>query len=331
MPQRRLAAFLGASFVLVLFFTTGLFQTLTSPRNPSLISPLPQEATRQQYSTPTLFYVEHIMKCGGTYLCALYESLNSLPATFQGENCRVNITDQDKLFRPHILTSEASEILESYNVRRHLVMSEQGYVDPSGDVQAKDLSRFVDLTVPFWDTFQTILLVRDPVDRILSFYRMWGIEGDKIDDIFLPTFQLRADPYDEQRFNFITSHIVPGYRSERKHPGDCPRNVIAAAKRVIDKFDAVLNLSDLQKESLLIIADLLGIKSGQKISMPDRQQTRRSKKVTSTAATLTPSRREKLQSFNRCDIEVVAYANAKVKRLAATVAAKKRRLRAVAL
>eukprot|EP00656_Telonema_subtile_P009099 TRINITY_DN14267_c0_g1_i1.p2 TRINITY_DN14267_c0_g1~~TRINITY_DN14267_c0_g1_i1.p2 ORF type:complete len:141 (-),score=33.57 TRINITY_DN14267_c0_g1_i1:95-517(-) len=63
----------------------------------------------------------------------------------------------------------------------------------------------------------------------------------------------------KQRQNFLTQHLVPGFRA--KNPGKCSNLVLQRAKRVIDRFDLVLNLVDLPALSSIVVEYHLNISS----------------------------------------------------------------------
>ena len=60
-----------------------------------------------------------------------------------------------------------------------------------------------------------------------------------------------------QRDNFVTQHLVPGFREHR----ECSIEVLRLAKQAVDRFSVVLNVADLPEESDLLAQRFLNIRT----------------------------------------------------------------------
>lgn len=113
-----------------------------------------------------------------------------------------------------------------------VVFSEQGWIHRS-DQSMGPMDRFARLNGSFWHSYHTVLLVREPVERYVSHLRML-YNGDEQ--------QMWAHARDERhlllRRNFLTQHLVPGFR----HDGgvdNCSDAVVARGKQVMAAYDFV--------------------------------------------------------------------------------------------
>ena len=112
-----------------------------------------------------------------------------------------------------------------------------------------------------------------------------------------------------QRDNFLTQHLVPGFREHR----ECSIEVVRLAKQAVDRFSVVLNVADLPEESDLLAQRFLNIRTvGDEL---DRQVGLAN---IHSSQTRTPAgarvRSAQFEAANKCDTDAVEYANDRVRR-----------------
>ena len=266
----------------------------------------------------TIYYVEHVMKTGGTFLCQLHRKWYGQPQNTTS-NCVSSHPKGRALFRPSITPEQARQRLGEDPFLTNLVMSEPGWTYRRKD-NFGDMMRFRYLDASFWDTYTTILLVRDPVDRFLSYARMKRLIHEKEGGEGWEGVQklVATDvPHtlEKQRTNFLTQHLVPGVRADPS--SRCSAMAVAWGKKVIDRYDAVLNIADMPLESYKVLRHTFG-RDDFEVPLP-MKKLRRHEHLTSAAALLNETGRLLLEDHNRCDAELVAYANARVKEMAENV------------
>ena len=301
-------------------------------------------------------FVEHVMKCGGTYVCNAFMASRGivpqrnrvthkttaklLAAESHAErlsfrdNCRH--CPEATCLNPNITRDEARAVFEAHPSWGNLTMNEPGWVHANSD-ENFDTRRFLGSpsgrTASFWRAFTTVLLVRDPFARFLSWAKLdrfvievsdgrgrlagvaavlgssacatsddclWGspclangacdyescdawhawvsaqeshmksragsyaaeVEPRACDlrrsktrakaQVMLTSGQLKT-----QRDNFVTQHLVPGFREHR----ECSIEVLRLAKQAVDRFSVVLNVADLPEESDLLAQRFLNIRT----------------------------------------------------------------------
>mmetsp|Transcript_2743 Transcript_2743/g.3406 ORF Transcript_2743/g.3406 Transcript_2743/m.3406 type:complete len:271 (+) Transcript_2743:339-1151(+) len=258
----------------------------------------------------------------GTALCSALTVPKGCDRNWK--NCRPDlerdqiqkITSGIDYFAPNITKSLVNEVAANIESLCGVVFHEPGYSFKSRTSWKALLTPYENLKSPFWDAYTTVLLVRDPYTRLWSHYHQWEIgKYDQNVDHWLSgykefgTFELSII-----KNNFITQHLVPGFRRNltKFDTEACTPSVIEHAKKVVDKFDIVLNFKDLSKESFLIVNKKLQLNAESFNGVHRQTRVTRDGKP----PILTKSQASKFRKLNRCDYSIVKYANEKIKKLA---------------
>uniref|UniRef100_A0A7S2U429 Sulfotransferase domain-containing protein n=1 Tax=Lotharella oceanica TaxID=641309 RepID=A0A7S2U429_9EUKA len=274
----------------------------------SVTDPQPQKRKRQH------FYVEHVMKCGGSALCYAFVSLGGCSRYYRDikRNCRIDTYRE--VFRKAAggLEWDSANITSSA-VKRGMVMvpnlcgvvfNEPGWMHRHEN-NFGAMERYRNLSAPFWDAYTTVLVVRDPWDRYYSHVRMLKLfqEQDDSDMSDVENLVNNQGPFDDDEMriastNFLTQHLVPEFRHD---PSNCTQETIRRAVRAVNRFDHVFNFfGDSHVESEYIMQSLFGV-------WIDDFKTRR---VTHRRPpSLSPGQRRVFEEKNQCDLQIISHVN----------------------
>eukprot|EP00466_Bigelowiella_natans_P006267 jgi/Bigna1/79049/fgenesh1_pg.59_\ len=261
-------------------------------------------------------YVEHVMKCGGTSLCQDLSQHFECNTTHL-KNCRPDSVENrfkavvGKDWRDPSITSEEAKMgMETFDDPLcGLAFNEPAYLKRT-ERNFEPMARYKDLESKFWDAYTTMLLVRDPWERYLSHLLQWSFihhfqfHDDKpAPDIILSDSDKVFGSYEVKvlRKNFITQHLVPGFR---RNPSVCTEKVLQSAKRAVDRFDIVLDFKGLPIESASILEAQFGLHA-----TPPAEGDRITGVIWPP-----PSEHQaiKFKSINECDYKLLEYARKKI-------------------
>jgi hypothetical protein len=141
------------------------------------------------------------------------------------------------LFDAWVSPQFAQQWFDKHSNYDNVIFSEQGWIHRS-DASMGTMARFAQLNCSFWDSYRTVLLIRHPITRYLSHLRM-----NYNNDYNFLWKHARDDSNKLLRQNFLTQHLVPGFRHNHGVKA-CSNEVLNYAKRVIDKYDLVLEIND---------------------------------------------------------------------------------------
>ena len=108
----------------------------------------------------------------------------------------------------------------------------------------------------------------------------------------------------------------------RQNPTRCTEEVIRLGKKAIDRYNYVLNFQNYPKASNLILKRLLNVSldtnDGVSLDTNDRKSGR-VRESASHAPSLSAHDLVYFNQANKCDLHLLAYANRKLKKMAACV------------
>mmetsp|Transcript_24371 Transcript_24371/g.34076 ORF Transcript_24371/g.34076 Transcript_24371/m.34076 type:complete len:335 (+) Transcript_24371:36-1040(+) len=257
-------------------------------------------------------FVEHVMKCGGSSLCVDLSLQRGCSKTL-GANCRPDKVQArfEKLIgkkwrAADISPDEVKKGLKTFNTEVcNFVFSEMGLRRETNNF-GPSMDRYRDLSSSFWDSYTTVLLIRDPWERYLSHLNQWDfisgqdVAGGRVSDAILSDrhevfgeFQVKI-----LRQNFITQHLVPDFR---RSPLNCTEEILQKAKNAIDRYDIVLDFKMYPDETSSILEAEFGIRTD--------NTTKAHERITHISWPA-PNKFQAIsfQQINKCDYEVVKYA-----------------------
>uniref|UniRef100_A0A7S4DQ21 Sulfotransferase domain-containing protein n=1 Tax=Lotharella globosa TaxID=91324 RepID=A0A7S4DQ21_9EUKA len=264
---------------------------------------------RQQF-----FYVEHVMKCGGTALCWALTSLGGCSHYHRDikRNCRMDSygepyrkgTDGFEWDSANITSSAVQQGMATVPSLCGVVFNEPGWMHRHENTFG-EMERYRDMDAPFWDAYTTILIVRDPWPRYYSHVRMLKLFQEQDDSEMSSVDDLvrNQGPFDDDEMrvastNFLTQHLVPEFRQD---PSNCTQEVLRRAMAAVDRFDHVFNFfGHAHEESEYVLQSLLGV-------WIDDFKTRRVSHR--RAPLLTDDQKRIFDAKNQCDLAVIDYVN----------------------
>ena len=381
---------------------------------------MPASLVVEHMTMPAPIFVEHVMKCGGTFVCNAFMASQGfvpqrnrvthkttaklLAAESHAErlgyrdNCRH--CPEATCLNPDITRDEARALFQAHPGWANVTMNEPGWAhgkvsQPDADFDTRRFLSPSGRPASFWRAFTTVLLVRDPFARFISWAKMdkfvvetkdgsgrlagvaavlgssscatsndclWGApclyygacdyescdawhawtsamsppgdvksrgppwDAPDIDarsrgcdrsktsaraDAMLSSVQLKM-----QRENFVTQHLVSGFRTHR----ECLSEVVRLAKQAVDRFTVVLNMADLPEDSDLLAQRFLNIHTvGGELDRQVGLANIHSPQTRTPAHAGAHVNNTDFEAANKCDMDIVEYANDRVRRDAAAI------------
>ena len=322
------------------------------------------------------------MRTGGTAFCAAWCAQRSCKYPIgRGRNCRlVQFGHVD--WRRHFKKLSGGYLWHDLSLTREIVNATMSKLpmlcgiimnEPAYEGAFTGMERFEQPRSPFWRAYTSVLLVRDPLHRYISFVELtssdmianqsWHscVDGSKRPitqrrsastrycDVGMPVGWFRQRPVlINSGSNYLTAHLVknsigfagdPLYKYSQTYPlpfmhftgvgtagrtTTCNQSVLNRGKKAVGAFDLVLNLADLPRASARIAQRILGLDiSGANSSSPrlpphlERSDGSNGLQYSWRKRRILASDLVRFREMNRCDYELMEFANARVHALEA--------------